>query len=734
MPAATLLKHCLLCCCLLTFGLPLAAEEPPRLAEGQPKDARLQPLRDLNSYFPMTVSKSPSDWSRRAEEVRRRVLVSQGLWPMPARTPLNAVVRDKRQIGEITVEKVYFEAMPGFYVTGSLYRPVNARGKLPAILSPHGHWSNGRFHDAGDDAVRAQIEQDAEQFPLAARSPLQARCVHLARIGCLVFHYDMIGYADSQQISFEVAHRFARQRAAMNSHDNWGLFSPQAESQLQSVMGLQTFSSVRALDFLLTLKDVDPDRLAITGASGGGTQTFMLSAIDPRLAVSMPAVMVSTAMQGGCSCENASCLRIGTGNVELAALFAPRPLGLTAADDWTKEMETKGFPELQQLYQLIGNKQDVMLAANIQFGHNYNLVSRQAMYAWMNKHLDLGYGEIPPEREIVYQTPAEMTVWNEAHPHPPAGNEFEIGLLKSWHEDTQQQLDQAIPGRRASLQAYKELVGGGIDIVVGAQLPPAADVDFEQVYKSDKGDHLRIGGWLQVDSYGGQLPTVFLFPKEWNQHAVLWLSEQGKAGLYDPAGGLLPAVQQLISAGCTVVGVDLFQQGEFLAAGADFQKTRRVANTREVAAYTFGYNHSLAARRIHDVLSLISLLRNHEMTPQSVALVALDGTAPLAIAARAQARGAVDQLAVDTAGFRFSQVDDLHSPQFLPGGARYHDLLGMLAVAAPAATWLAGEGETLPDLLEASYRASGVRDAIQLAGKKAAAADVVRWLLKQQAE
>src|SRR5207237_6455317 len=91
---------------------------------------------------------------------------------------------------------------------------------------------------------------------------------------------------------------------------------------------------------------VEPQRLACTGASGGGTQTMILAALDPRLAAAFPAVMVSTAMQGGCTCENASLLRVGTGNVEFAALFAPKPMGMTAADDWTKEMETKGFPDL----------------------------------------------------------------------------------------------------------------------------------------------------------------------------------------------------------------------------------------------------------------------------------------------------------------------------------------------------------------------------------------------------
>ena len=175
-------------------------------------------------------------------------------------------------------------------------------------------------------------------------------------MGIVAFNFDMLGYCDSQQISFAVAHRFAKQRPEMNAAENWGLFSPQAEAHAQSVMGLQTWNSIRALDFLETLPDVDAKRIGCTGASGGGTQTFILGAIDPRLAVACPAVMVTTAMQGGCTCENASLLRIGTGNVEFAALFAPKPLGMTAANDWTKEMATKGFPELQKHYALSAHR------------------------------------------------------------------------------------------------------------------------------------------------------------------------------------------------------------------------------------------------------------------------------------------------------------------------------------------------------------------------------------------
>ena len=178
--------------------------------------------------------------------------------------------------------------------------------------------------------------------------------------------------------------------------------------RLQSAMGLQTWNSIRALDFLSELPGVDAKRIGVTGASGGGTQTFMLCAIDDRPAAAFPAVMVSTAMQGGCVCENASHLRVGTGNVEIAALFAPKPLAFSAANDWTKEFMTKGFPELKQLYTLLGRPENVAAKAWLEYGHNYNRHAREFMYAWFGKHL-LGKDEAG-RREAVQADPAEGAI------------------------------------------------------------------------------------------------------------------------------------------------------------------------------------------------------------------------------------------------------------------------------------------------------------------------------------
>ena len=138
--------------------------------------------------------------AKRAEKVRRQIAVAEGIWPLPEKTPLNAVIHGRIDKGDYTVEKVYFESVPGFFVTGNLYRPKNKTGKMPAVLFPHGHWNDGRFIDIGRTAVRKEIVIGSERFEEGGRSLLQALPVQCARMGCVCFHYDMIGYADSIQL------------------------------------------------------------------------------------------------------------------------------------------------------------------------------------------------------------------------------------------------------------------------------------------------------------------------------------------------------------------------------------------------------------------------------------------------------------------------------------------------------------------------------------------------------
>jgi len=723
--------------CLLSIAVgghaAAARAEAPRVLppDKLPDDQRLGKLTDLDSYFPFTPSESPEAWAGRAEYVRRQMRVACGLWPMLPRGAIDATVHGKVERDDYTVEKVYFESFPGLYVTGNLYRPKKLSGKMPGILCPHGHWPNGRFHDHGEKRVREEIEIGAEKFETGGRHPIQARCVQLARMGCIVFHYDMLGYADSVPITFQVAHRFAKQRPELSKPDRWGLFSAQAELRLINVMGLQTFNSIRALDWLESLPHVDPERLGVTGASGGGTQTFMLTAIDERIDAAFPAVMVSTAMQGGCTCENACYLRIDTGNIEFAALAAPRPLGLSAADDWTKQLEDKGLPELRQHYEMLGVPERVE-GKYFPFKHNYNYVSRAMMYEFFNEHFDLGFESPIVEKNYEPLTTGQMTVWNEEHPKPASDEEAEVALMKRLAEASREQIEAIRPNDKESLAEYRRVAGGALDVMIGRRLPKAAGIEYEQVGEAEHDGYREYTSLLRLPEHGEELPAIFLYPDDWNHQVVIWIHEDGKSGLYTEGGKLQPAVEYLVAGGAAVAGVDLLYQGEFLKEGETHDETRSVSNPREFLGYTLGYNHPLFARRVHDILTMIAYSKNHESQPDRVDVIGFGEAAPWVAAACIQAGEAVRKVAVDTEGFRFASITDVRHPQLWPGAVKYGDVPFLLALCAPRPLWLAGEGDKAPEVAAAAYDANGAKKKLhRFAGKPPerpmAAA---RWIMK----
>ena len=710
---------------------PMATEPMATPDWTMPNDCRLLPPKDLNGYFPFKPPTSKAEWETRSDYVRRQVLVSLGLWPMPTKSPLNAVLHGKIDLPEYTIEKVYFESVPGFYVTGNLYRPKNVSGKVPGVMFAHGHWQDARLSTETDANLLREIATGEERFEKGGHSRFQSMCVQLARMGCVVWQWDMLSDSDSVQLSREVVHSFKTQRPEMNTTKNWGLYSPQSESHLQSILGLQTLNAVRSLDFLLSIPEVDPSRTAITGASGGGTQSMILAAIDPRIQLSFPAVMVSTAMQGGCTCENASLLRVNTGNIEFAALFAPKPQGMTTANDWTKEMSTKGFPELKELYSMLGWPKNVMLQRGEHFPHNYNAVSRSAFYTWLNQHFKLGHKEPVIERDFEPLSREQLTVWDKDHPAPTAkGPDFEKKLLNWLTEDAEKQL---LASWKSSESTGKDL-SHAIDVLIGRKIGETGDVAWELKNKNDRGAFVEMTGLLKNTGRQEELPVIWLYPKKWNGKAIVWLDQNGKSGLYSAEGILKPAVANLVDAGSTVVGLDMLFQGDFLKDGKALTQTPTVSNPREFAGYTHGYNHSLFVQRTHDVLTAVHFLRTAKIgdhpSPSSVAIVGLADVGPIAVAARAVAGTAIDKAAIDTNGFRFGNLLDYRDVNFLPGGSKYLDIPGMLAVAPPSPLWLAGEGSE-PSLVKEVYKKTD-KGNLELYGGDKSASEIaaVEWLLK----
>lgn len=383
---------------MVTIGLTIV------LAGGFAGSAQRAPYRSHTDTYAPPHPASLADWNTRAAHLRERVLASAGLMPMPDRSPLNAAVFDEVAYPDYIVSKVHFESFPGFLVTGNLYRPIGA-GPFPAILSPHGHWAYGRL----ENSVTASVP---------------GRSISLARQGFVVFTYDMAGYNDSRQIEHRL---FGGQREKL-----WGL----------SVAGLQLLNGIRSLDFLESLPYVRADAIGATGASGGGTQVFLLAAVDQRVRVAAPVNMISLHMQGGCVCENQPGLRLDTTNVELAATIAPRPLLMVSATgDWTANTMEREYPAVRSIYSLM-NAADRVHAVRFEAPHNYNRDSREAVYAWMARWLQNAPADVRREERAFTPPPLhELLVF---HQRPVPQNAVNAATLTTnWIAAAQRQLAKA---------------------------------------------------------------------------------------------------------------------------------------------------------------------------------------------------------------------------------------------------------------------------------------------------
>ncbi|MCI0705647.1 MAG: hypothetical protein L0241_31695, partial [Planctomycetia bacterium] len=590
----------------------------------------------------------------------------------------------------------------------------------------HGHWANGRFHDAGEKAAKASVDAKGEPDIDRGRFFMQALPATLARLGFVVFHYDMVGYADSTAIP----HRE-------------GFKDAEAELRLQSQMGLQTWNSIRSLDFLASLPDVDPKLLGMTGASGGGTQTFMLAAIDDRLASAFPAVMVSTGMQGGCVCENSSHLRVNTGNVEIAGLFAPKPLAFSCANDWTKDFLRKGYPELEQLYKLYDKEDRVDAKEWLEYGHQYNVHARQFMYFWMRKYL-MGNSDKVTEPAFKPVPPKELSVFDDKHPRPKDevnAKKLREGMTKTSDE----QIAKLTPKDAESLKEFKRVVGTALRVMVNSELPEYGSLQMTILGK--EGGQGQVGYITRVSdsqtpmhpikmadkvpppdgekpyySSGEAVPifwTLLREPKGW----AIWLHPKGKATLFDN-GKWVPAAQKLLDAGYALFAVDVLFTGEQVGE-------KPFAVNKEFAGYTYGYNRTLLAQRVHDVLTVISMARGLFKHKLPVHLVGWDEFGMVAILAKALAGDAVTKTAADLNQFRFENITDTADPMMLPGAVKYGGLPAFLALCAPGEVLAHNhKGTASGKLPKAAYAAAGAANKLTRSETKLDAAKVVEWLVK----
>jgi dienelactone hydrolase len=504
----------------------------PALEYGADTDARNIELQDYKTHFKTAEYKSRHDWEVRKAQLKLQILGSAGLLPMPLRTPLHPKVVRRFDYPDYSIEVILIETLPGYYLGGNLYLPAGERRDCPGILIPHGHWKHGRLED-----------QPSYSVP--------ALGIGLARQGYVAFAYDMVGFNDTRQTS----HSFANE-----VHELWS-FHP---------MGLQLWNSIRALDYLQSLPQVDGKRIAVTGASGGASQTLFLSAVDDRVKVAAPVNMISAYMQGGDPCEEAPNLRLDTSNVEIAAMAAPRPMiVVSCTHDWTRHTPVEEFPAIRKIYALYGRPQDID-NVHLDAEHNYNRQSREAVYRFLSDHLNQPLpAAAMVERE--YQLPPADDMLAFGKGDLPKGTDNFDDVFQSWKVAARMQTENNTSVGELR-DALRQAMGTDFTSTVDSA------IEGDQIILSRPQKHDRVSGHWRP---GKGVPVLLVNPAG---STVALNSELGR---------------EILRSGRPVLMLDVFKAQPQRSEHEHFDK------------YFFSYHRSDDAERVQDIVTALAFLDAH---------------------------------------------------------------------------------------------------------------------------
>lgn len=634
------------------------------------EDKRFVEIRHLDLEYSFHAPVDEYDWEWRAAHLRRQILAGNGLLPMPEKTPLNARIFGCIEHDDYTVEKVYFESFPGFYVTGNLYRPKGKTGPFPAIINPHGHWKCGRLENSADASV-------------------PGRCINFAKQGMIAFSYDMVGYCDSKQI----VHHW---HTVDNDHYHlWGI----------SLAGLQLWNSIRALDFVLSLPEVDSERIGCTGASGGGTQTFLLTAVDDRVKCAAPVNMISSTMQGGCRCENPPLVRLDTDNMEIGALAVPRPLLLVSATgDWTVRTPDVEFPAVGSVYELMGVG-DLVSSVQIDCGHNYNKDSREAVYSFFGKCL-LGTEGAVKEQPFEVESDEDLMVFAK---DPVPSNALDVnGFVKSRISVDKKQMESMRPHNAEELAQFRDTYGPALKSVLAAEVCYNPNEMYsEELGVVDAGmctiKKLVIG----CETIGGPVPALLFTPRGWcdKSPAAVVVHGEGKSALMDD-GKPGELVSGLLANGQKVLAIDCFNVGEHVGPPESNDRLTRYA-------FFTTYNRTDTANRVQDILNALVYLIDKENV-STYDLIGV-GDAGLWCLLAGSFGLNIARMVVDAAGFDNANDEKFIEKLNVPCIRRAGDFATAAALFAPGKLVIHNtQGRFKTDWIEDIYNACGCPEALKI--------------------
>jgi len=574
----------------------------------------------MNAPKPLARFTTKDQWIAYRDELRRKVLDSLGLSPLPPRIPLNPRVTGQMEHNGVLIQRVWFQVLPEIYSSGWLYTDKSqgnlfdsqtTNRPLPAILNPHGHWEDGAIHPV-----------------------VQSRCLALAKLGYIALSPDSTHIIDLPI----------------------GLCP----------IGQMTWNNMRAIDLLVSLPGVDATRLGCTGASGGGQQTMFLAALDDRVKVSVPAVLVSyfykilfASEQAHCNCNHAPGIAGLTDETELAAMFAPRPQRfITASGDWTRDFSQQEFPEIQHIYKLMGGETDCV---PFDKPHNYDRDSREAMYEWMNRHLQ-------PDRKPCRVSepdvvPVDVKIL-KAMAAPPNGikllSEAPAWYRKHYHLSTNGDADWET-AQVECRKRLKDLLGERSPALIPEGINCGKFNFFG--YVGEK--------WLVRTESEVQIPSIMLTGSTGTQikPVIILVHPEGKEALLKDHATML---KQLLEIGCCVICPDTRLRGELRR---DWRWNAVIWGRPETG---------MAA---HDLIQLNRWLKSRQDIEADQVILLGIGEAGLDALCAGALESTWKAVFLDAYNPNWLEVTE---PPKIPRSMRWLNLSQIAALAAPATLWLNG--------------------------------------------
>jgi dienelactone hydrolase len=658
---------------LVAFGLTCSLVYGARIPE---QDARNVDMPSGRTHFTMPDFDSRESWLDRAAFLKKQILAGSGLLPMPAKTPLNAQVFGKLERDGYTVEKVLIETYPGYYLGGNLYRPRGKSGPFPGVVSPHGHWAYGRL----------------ENTPLVS---VPARCINLARQGFVVFTYDMVGYNDTDQIP----HGDRGPQMGGPREDLWNI----------NTMGLQLWNSIRSVDFVSSLPDVDPERIGVTGASGGGTQTFYLMAVEDRIKAAAPVNMVSFVSQGG-GCQQAANIRVDANNVVFTAMMAPRPLLMvSAAGDWTRNTPQEEFPAVRNIYRMLDAESNVE-NVHVNQLHNYNQESREAVYEFFNEKLN-GAGPAQERSFRAEQVQDLLALFGRERPANSATMEQFVAARIA---EARQGIEKLQPRDRATLDQARQAFNERLQFSMLVSKPAFEELLTEKTGALAQGETLLLGR----TGKGDRIPAVLLSPARANSAVppTLIVHPEGASWVVASSQRAGSLVKGLLDRGGAVLGIDAFQTGT--------AKAPRELNERGFTVY----NRTDDANRIQDILTALAYLQGRQKA-QTVNLVGLEMGGVWSYFARAMAGEGVT-LAADLSQFQTDRDEEYLDKFYIPGLRKAGDFRAAATLNTRGKGLLHNTGAGFPtEWARSSSQAAG--DTLDIREARASESEILAWLASE---